>query len=122
MDFKRMFRSFRFAGKGLYQLALQENNAKFHLLGTVLVLMGGGYFHLSNVEWCLVIFAIVLVWAAEAINTALEVLCDRISTQKDPMIGKVKDLAAGGVLVCAMGAFAVGVFIFGPRILAFFQG
>ena len=122
MDFKRMFRSFRFAGKGLYKLALQENNAKFHLLGTVLVLMGGGYFHLSNVEWCLVIFAIVLVWAAEAINTALEVLCDRISTQKDPMIGKVKDLAAGGVLVCAMGAFAVGVFIFGPRILAFFQG
>ncbi|ADQ18711.1 diacylglycerol kinase family protein [Leadbetterella byssophila] len=122
MDFKRMFRSFRFAGKGLYQLALQENNAKFHLLATVLVLMGGGYFHLNTVEWCLVTFAIVLVWAAEAINTALEVLCDRISTQKDPMIGKVKDLAAGGVLVCAMGAFAVGVFIFGPRILAFFQG
>ena len=36
----------------------------------------------------------------------------------EPLAGRIKDLAAGGVLAAAIGALAVGVIIFGPKLWA----
>ena len=51
--------------------------------------------------------AVALVLAVELLNTAIEKLADRLSTDPDPRIGRVKDMgsAAVGVTLAIAGLF-----------------
>ena len=51
--------------------------------------------------------SVLLVMAIELLNTAIEKLADRLTTDHDPQIGQVKDLgsAAVGVALVATGLF-----------------
>ena len=62
----------------------------------------------------------VMVWAAEAANTALEFLADAVSPERHPLVGKAKDVAAGAVLIAAIGAAAIGILVIGPHVLRLF--
>ena len=55
---------------------------------------------------------------AESFNSAIEALADKISPDKDPLIGKAKDLAAGAVLLFVIVAVAAGLIIFIPKIIS----
>ena len=66
----------------------------------------------------LIVLAMAAVWVSEGINTAIEALADRITTEHDDLIQRAKDVAAGAVLLAAIAAAAVGIIIFGPRVLA----
>ncbi|MDR9824141.1 diacylglycerol kinase, partial [Vibrio sp. FNV 38] len=46
-------------------------------------------------------------------NSAMEQLCDRVTGEQEEPIRRVKDMAAGGVLLCAVGALAVAAAVFG---------
>ena len=81
-------------------------------IATLLTICAGAYFSVSLLEWCALILAISLVWAAEGFNTALERLTDLVSPGFHPLAGKAKDIAAGAVLLASTGAFLVGLFIF----------
>jgi diacylglycerol kinase (ATP) len=120
MDLLKMLRSFRFAFWGIRWLIEGENNARFHLLATVVVVFAGFYFDLSVLEWAAVLTQIGLVWATEALNTAIEKICDFISPERSEVIGKIKDLSSAGVLIVAMVAFVVGLIVFLPKILILF--
>jgi diacylglycerol kinase (ATP) len=89
---------------------------RFHMLAAIVVIALGFSVGLSRMEWCCVIFAISIVLACEAFNTAIEFLTDRISLEHHPLSGKAKDVASAAVLFSAMGAATVGVIIFGPKI------
>lgn len=110
--------SFKWAFKGLGDLFSNHPNAKVHLLATVIVVPLGFLLQISLVEWCLLILCIVLVMAMEAMNSALEYLADKVSPNQDELIGKSKDIAAGAVLLCAIGAALVGAVIFLPKLYA----
>lgn len=112
-----MFKSFRYAFDGVLFLFRKENNAKFHLLSTFLVLALGFYFNLKTWEWCMLTFAIGFVICAEAFNSALERLCDKVEPNISETIKIIKDLAAGAVLISAFTAFMIGVLVFGSRII-----
>lgn len=112
-----MLRSFRYAFQGL-RLLFEENNAKFHLLVSVIVLLSGFYFKLSSTEWIIICLQIGLVLTAEAFNTAIEKLCDYVSSEHQPLIGKVKDLTAAAVLILSFVAVIVGIIIFLPKVLS----
>lgn len=117
MSFFKMIRSFRFAFLGLKWLILSENNARFHLLATILVLIAGFLLKLSLIEWAIILTQIGLVWAAEAINTAIEKLCDFVSPQRHENIGKIKDLASAGVLIVSVVSALVGLIVFLPKLI-----
>ena len=53
------------------------------------------------------IAAVVLVLVVELLNTAIEKLADRLTTDRDPQIGRVKDMgsAAVGVALVTAGLF-----------------
>ena len=110
--------SFKWAFKGLGDLFSHHPNAKMHLLASIIVVPLAFLLDVSLVEWCLIILCIVLVMAMEAMNSALEYLADKVSLEHDPLIGKSKDIAAGAVLLCAMGAALVGALIFVPKLYA----
>jgi diacylglycerol kinase (ATP) len=64
-------------------------------------------------------FAIGIVWIAEAVNTAIEALADRITRENDDAIRRAKDVAAGAVLLAAITAAIIGLLILGPHAWAF---
>ncbi len=76
-------RSFGYALAGLAFVVRTQHNAWIHGVATLLVLCAGWGFGLEALEWCLIILAITGVWAAEAMNTALEVLCDAVAPDPD---------------------------------------
>jgi len=94
-----------------------ENNAKVHLLLAMLVIAAGLWLGLSRVEWAIILTQIGLVWAAEAINTAIEKLCDFVSPGLHPQIKAIKDMASGAVLMVAIMAVVVGLLVLGGRVL-----
>lgn len=89
-----------------------ELSIKFLAVATVLTICAGAYFSLRLLEWCAIVLALGLVWAAEGLNTALERLTDLASPGFHPLAGKAKDIAAGAVLLASVAAFLVGLFIF----------
>ena len=109
-------RSFGHAFRGIGILLQTQQNARIHAVATVLVLGAGAIFRISTVEWALTVLAILCVWVAEAINTSIEFLVDLASPEHHPLAGKAKDVAAGAVLVAAIGAAMVGGFVFGPHV------
>ena len=109
--------SFGFALRGLRILVATQANARIHAVATVLTVGAGFWFALTRMEWCAVIAAIGLVWTAEGLNTALEFLTDLVSPEQHPLAGKAKDVAAGAVLAASIAAAAIGVIIFGPKLL-----
>jgi diacylglycerol kinase (ATP) len=58
-----------------------------------------------------------LIRIAETLNTAVERLTDLVSPEYHPLAGKVKDVAAGAVLVAMLAAVSIGLVVFGPRLL-----
>jgi diacylglycerol kinase len=102
-------------------LLKSQHNAWIHATATVLVFVGGFCVRLSRPEWCWILLALMAVWMAEALNTAIEYLADAVSPQRHPLIEKAKDVAAGAVLISAMGAATIGLLIFGPHVLKWME-
>ena len=115
-SWKDRARSVRYALCGIYFLIRTQHNAWFHLAASCLVCTCGIYFDLSRFEWCWVSSAICAVWFSEAVNTAFEILADVVCPQQHSLIGRAKDVAAGAVLICAIGASAIGAFVFWPHL------
>lgn len=106
--FKQTFKRIGHALDGIIDLIKQENNAKIHLISTILVIIVGIKLDFIALEWIWISLAIAGVWVMELINTALERLTDLVSPEENPLAKKIKDYAAGAVLVMAIWA----VFIF----------
>jgi diacylglycerol kinase (ATP) len=112
-----VLKSLRNAARGLSLLIERETNAKIHLAVTAAVALAGLVLPLSTSDWLWLIAAAALVWTAEALNTALEILGDAVSGgNHHPVVGKAKDVAAAGVLLAAMGAALIGVIILLPQL------
>src|SRR5262249_15255578 len=101
---------------GVRTLIHSQHNAWIHAAATAATLTASFVLGLSRLEWCVIVAAIMAVWTAEALNTAFEALCDVASPAMHPAVERAKDVAAGGVLITAMGAAVIGVLVFGPHI------
>ncbi len=89
-----------------------ERNLRIHLVVALAAVALGLAVGLGPGQWGLLALTIALVVAAELFNSALEAAVDLACPRRDPLAGRAKDLAAGGVLVTAVGALAVGVCLF----------
>lgn len=108
-------RSFVFAGRGMATLLRSQHNARLHAAATAAVVGAGILVGLQRLEWLALVVAVVLVWMAEAMNTAFEFLCDVASPGFHPLVARAKDVAAASVLICAVGALATAALVFAPH-------
>ena len=108
----KLWRSFGYAWRGIATGMSQQLNLKIHLLGVVVVIVAGWYVHISTTEWCIVVLCFGIVIAAELLNTAIENLVDLVSPEYNVIAGRVKDIAAGAVLIAAIAAAIVAALIF----------
>ncbi len=88
---------------------------QFSIAGLVIVFAAA--FRVSSIEWCILLLCITMVLAAETFNSALESLARVVDENHNPLLGKALDMASGAVLVCAMGAAAVGLIVFLNRLV-----
>ncbi|MDY6893677.1 MAG: diacylglycerol kinase family protein [Chloroflexota bacterium] len=117
-----VIRSIGYGARGIHVVVASQPNAWIHAVVTVLVVIAGLYFGFTNIEWVILVITIILVWAAESLNSAVEYLADLVSPDYHPLIRKTKDAAAGGVLITAIGSVIIGIIIIGPYILELFRG
>jgi len=111
---RRRIASVAHALRGLRTLVATQANARLHAVATVIVVAAGLALRVTARDWCWLAAAIAAVWAAEAFNTALELLADEVSLERRERLGRAKDLAAGAVLCTALGAAVIGVLVFVP--------
>lgn len=116
-SWKARGRSFVYAWRGIRYLIKGEHNARIHLSVTVAVIIAGCLFGISAVEWGVISLAVGLVFSLEAVNSAVEALADHVSPDFAPLIGRAKDVAAGGVLMAVLGAVGAGIAVFLPKLI-----
>lgn len=108
----------RYATRGVGRLLATQMNARIHAGATLLVAALGYWLKVSLNEWSLLILAIGLVFCAEGLNTAIELVVDLASPQWHELARDAKDVAAGAVLLASVAALAVGLAVFVPKLLA----
>jgi diacylglycerol kinase len=106
--------SLKYAVNGLLILLKTQHNAWIHAVATILVSLLGLSVGFSKSEWCWIVLTISMVWMAEGFNTALELLADATCPNPHPLVGQAKDVAAGAVLLSAIGAIIIGLIIMVP--------
>ncbi len=114
---KQRIKSFGYAIQGGITFFKSETHAQIHLVATILVVGLGFYFEISKTDWLFSLLAIGLVIATEALNTAIEKLCDAVHPDKAPSIKFVKDVSAFAVLISAIVSLVIGLVIFVPHLL-----
>ena len=114
---RKFIKGFAFALNGIKVFFSTQLNGRFHVFAAVLVIILGFVFKITCYEWISILLAIGLVIITEMINTAIEFLCNFITTEIHSDIKKIKDISAGAVLISAIIAFCIGLIIFVPHIL-----
>ena len=115
-----MIKRFKDALQGIAAVAATQFNFRFHLTASVFVSIAGFYFKINRGEWIAVLLSIGLVMITETINTSIEFLADAVTKERREDIRKVKDVAAGAVLIAAIVAAVIGIIIFAPKIYFMF--
>ena len=110
------FKSFIYAFNGI-KVALSQRNMRVHIVCAFIVIALGFVFHISMMEWIVILICIGLVIALEMINTAIEYLVDLVNPDFNEKAGKIKDIAAGAVLVISFFVLIVGCLIFWKHLL-----
>lgn len=110
-------RSLYTAFMGVVFVVRVERNARIHLVFAVAALFLGVMLGISDTELAAIFFAIILVFTTEVFNTALEKTLDLIEPQHNEQVRIIKDIAAGAVLVTAIGAIAIGAAVFLPHLI-----
>lgn len=105
-------KAFLYALRGLTYAIKTERHMRIHLCFAFYVTAAGLITGISAAEWAAVLLCCGAVMGLECVNTALERLCDRVTQERDGLIMRAKDAAAGAVLVCAAFSAAAGCAVF----------
>ena len=119
-EWAKFIAGFGFAFSGLWYALRTQRNARVHAALAALAILLGILLHISNVEFALIFVAITSVYIAEMFNTVFELCVDLASPEYHPLAKIAKDVAAGAVLLNAMLAIVIALFVYGPHLWALF--
>lgn len=106
--------SFKNAFAGLRWAVSTQPNFRVHMILAAAVVSAGWYFQITKAEWIVIVFTIVLGFAGEMVNTAIEAMTDLITDKWHKSAKIAKDVSAGMMLTIAAGAMAVAAVVFVP--------
>ena len=119
-SWKKRAKCFSYAFAGIARLLRCEHNARIHVVAAIAVAGCGWWFGLSAMEWVAIALCVGGTFSAEAFNSAIEALADRVTGERDEAVKRAKDLAAGAVLLVALADVVVGLIVFLPKIMRCF--
>ena len=107
----KFLRGFKYAFSGVLYTINHERNLRVHIIVSIYLLYFLSYYNVSTAKMAVLLIAMALVIGLEFVNTAIERVCDLYSKEYNPLIKIAKDAAAGAVLVAAVFAVAIAVFL-----------
>jgi diacylglycerol kinase len=107
---------FRCSIDGIGVVFRTQDSARIQAIAAVAIVALGLELQVSIAEWCALVLAMTLVLTAEALNTSIESTIDLVSPEFHELAGRAKDVAAGAVLIAALGSVAVGLLVFVPHL------
>jgi len=117
----RFIDSVNCAIEGIIHAARTQKHMRYHFLASLLLLLAALFLKVSALEFTLLTISICFVLFAELVNTSLEAIVDLISPDYHPLAKIAKDVAAGGVLVAAIGAAVMGYLILSKYIFPVYR-
>lgn len=118
-EFAKFIASFGYAFQGLWYALRTQRNIRVHLAVAIVVTIAGVFLRISALEFAMLYVAITGVFIAEMFNTVCEICVDLAQPDYHPLAKIAKDVAAGAVLLSAMLAVAIGIFVLGPHLWSF---
>ncbi|HLG64506.1 MAG TPA: diacylglycerol kinase family protein [Ktedonosporobacter sp.] len=115
-EWAKFIRGFTYAFSGLWYALRTQRNARVHLAIALFAIIAGFLLRISSVEFAIIFVAIAGVFISEMFNTVMELCVDLASPEYHPLAKIAKDVAAGAVLLNAILAVIIGLFIFGPHL------
>ena len=109
-------KSFGYAFDGLKTAIKNEPNFRFHVVSAIIVMILGLLLRFSAWEFAILTLTIGFVLILELINTTLEALVNLVSPETQQQAKIAKDVSAAAVLISAILALVVGMFLFIPKI------
>ena len=123
MPLRKWIKSANYAIEGILHAAKTQRHMRYHLYAAVLILLLSFSIGVSWVEFTALVVLSILVISIEMINTAIESITDVLFKDYDPRAKAIKDIAAGSVLITAMGAVVIGyIILFEPLKDMFYSG
>lgn len=116
-SFRKRAISFKYAFRGLAYVVRTQHNIWIDIILAIVAVLLGFTLSIGATEWMILVIVISIVLAAEVFNTAIEIIVDFISPQRNDRAGLIKDISAGAVLITATGALIIGIIIFLPKII-----
>ena len=113
---KRLFKSFKYALKGLIKVFKEEQNFRIQSFAGIIVILFGIYFNINSIEWSLLVIVIILVLLMEIANSGVERITDVLQPRINSYVKEIKDIMAAAVMLSSVGAIIVGIIIFLPYI------
>lgn len=114
---KRHALSFKYAYEGLDYVIKTQPNFRIHIVFALIVAVLAFMLNFRGSDWVLLILIVTFILVLEMINTIFEVLVDHLWQEEHPKAKIIKDVAAGVVLVGAIGATIAGSALFTPYLL-----
>lgn len=109
--FKFPIKSFYHASCGLKAIFQNEVAFKHEIFLTIIIIPLALIFGTSATKQVILISSWLLVLLMEIINSAIEVIVDRISLEIHPLSKKIKDMGSAAVLVAVINAVIVWAII-----------
>ncbi|OJG45904.1 diacylglycerol kinase [Enterococcus hermanniensis] len=107
--------------QGIRTVFQEERNMRAHVVFGLMAILVAFLLRVSVLELLWIFLAVFLVWIVEIINTIFENVVDMVTDFHFHPIGKkIKDMAAGAVLVTSLFSAIVGAIIFLPKIIKLF--
>lgn len=109
--------SFKNAFNGLFYAFSTQPNFKIHFFLSLVAISFGLILKITFLEMTILVLTIVFGLGTEMVNTSIEAMTDLITTEYKKEAKIAKDVAAGMMLLTAIGAVVIALIIFLPRIL-----
>jgi len=123
MPLRQWIKSANYAIEGILHAAKTQRHMRYHLYAAVMILLLSFSIGVSWEEFTALVILSIIVISVEMINTAIESITDVLFKDYDPRAKAIKDIAAGAVLITAMGAVVIGyIILFEPLKDMFYSG
>ncbi len=122
MLLKKWIESTSYAAEGIRHAAKTQRHLRYHLYAALLIMLLSLIIGITRYEFIAVAIVVLIVLSAEMLNTAIEAVVDIIFNEYNKKAKAVKDVAAGAVLISAIGATVAGYIIFLPYFKSIFSG
>jgi diacylglycerol kinase (ATP) len=110
MDVRRVLDALRISFAGL-EAALSEGAFRLELVAAAVAVPLGLVLGRSGVERALLVGSVLLVLGVELVNSAIEAIVDRISTERHPLSKRAKDIGSAAVMISLVNAAAVWLLV-----------